>query len=338
MDYALEVVNLAKDYPGFALRDVSFALPRGYIMGLIGPNGAGKTTVIKLLLNIVRRRSGRVRLLGLDNLAAEPAVKSRLGFVLDEPPFYGYLRASRMAAVVGRFYPGWDEGRFRRLCGEFGVPLSRRVAALSRGTRMKLALAVALSHGAELILLDEPTSGLDPVFRRELLERLSGLIQDGRTSVLFSTHITSDLERTADFITCLKAGRLLFSTTRDDLLENWAVVKGGTDLLDGGAAAGGLFKGVDRTPYGFTALTADRAEARRRLAGRGAVIENVKLDDLVFFLGRDDGVENSHGTASTSAGSDRPPSPAGSEAGSAPPSDSRGAVRSDAREDPDERP
>ena len=289
MDAALEVTNLAKDYPGFFLRDVSFSLPRGYIMGLIGPNGAGKTTVIKLILNIVRRRSGLIRLFGLDNLEDEAAAKSRLGFVLDEPSFYGYLRASRMGAVLGRFYPGWDRARFRRLCGEFGVPLARRVGALSRGTRMKLALAVALSHGAELILLDEPTSGLDPVFRRELLERLSGLIQDGRTSVLFSTHITSDLERTADFITCLRDGRLLFSTTRDDLLENWAVVKGGLDLLDSIPEPGGLFRGIDPSPYGFTALTSDRAEARRLLAGRGAVIENVRLDDLVFFLGREEG-------------------------------------------------
>ena len=285
MEYALEVNGLRKEYPGFTLRDVSFALPRGHIMGLIGPNGAGKTTVIKLILNIVRRTAGEVLALGLDNLAREEEVKSRIGFVLDDPPLYGYLKAGGIGAVVAPFYRSWDGARFERLCREFELPRDRRVNALSHGMKMKLALAVALSHGAELVLLDEPTSGLDPVFRRELLERLSGLIQDGRTSVLFSTHITSDLERVADYITCLCDGGLVFSATRDEILENWAIVKGDAGLLDGETSK--LFLSAASGPYGFTALTADKEEARRRLAGRGAVVERVRLDDLVFFLGRE---------------------------------------------------
>jgi ABC-2 type transport system ATP-binding protein len=284
MEYALEVQNLRKEYPGFTLHDISFALPRGYIMGLIGPNGAGKTTVIKLILNIVRRNAGEVRICGLDSLAQEAEAKVRVGFVLDEPPFYGYLRATGMASVIAPFYRTWDRDLFRRLCREFELPMRKRVNAFSRGMAMKLALAMALSHGAELILMDEPTSGLDPVFRRELLERLSGLIQDGRTSVLFSTHITSDLERVADYITCLRDGELVFSTTRDEVLENWAIVKGGEELLTGEIL--GLFKTIKRGPYGFTALTADKEETRRRLAGGGAVIERLRLDDLVFFLGQ----------------------------------------------------
>jgi ABC-2 type transport system ATP-binding protein len=285
MDYALEIDSLRKEYPGFTLRDVSFALPPGHIMGLIGPNGAGKTTVIKLILNIVRPSAGTVKVFGLDNAGREEDVKSRIGFVLDETPFYGYLTASGIASVMAPFYAKWDGARFERLCREFELPPGKRVNALSRGMKMKLALAVALSHGAELILLDEPTSGLDPVFRRELLERLSGLIQDGRTSVLFSTHITSDLERVADYITCLRDGGLVFSATREEILEKWATVKGPDELLAGETAT--LFRGVSRGPYGFTALTADKEEARRRLAGRGAVIERIKFDDLVFFLGRE---------------------------------------------------
>ena len=285
MDYALEIDSLRKEYPGFTLRDVSFALPPGHIMGLIGPNGAGKTTVIKLILNIVRPSAGAVRVFGLDNGEHEVNVKSRIGFVLDETPFYGYLKTSGVASVIAPFYAKWDGARFERLCREFELPPGKRVNALSRGMKMKLALAVALSHGAELILLDEPTSGLDPVFRRELLERLSGLIQDGRTSVLFSTHITSDLERVADYITCLCDGGLVFSATREEILEKWATVKGPDELLAGETAT--IFRGVSRGPYGFTALTADKEEARRRLAGRGAVIERIKFDDLVFFLGRE---------------------------------------------------
>jgi ABC-2 type transport system ATP-binding protein len=284
---ALEIRNLRKEYPGFTLRDVSFNLPRGYIMGLIGPNGAGKTTVIKLILNLVRREAGDIRALGLDNLRDEAELKSRIGFVLDEPPFYGYLRVAAMADVVAPFYKAWDGVLFRRLCGEFDLPMRKRVNALSRGMKMKLALAFALAHGAELILMDEPTSGLDPIFRRELLERLSGLIRDGRTSVLFSTHITSDLERVADYITCLREGELLFSATRDEVIERWAIVKGGADLLTEETER--LFKSVRLGPYGFTGLTSNREEAGRLLGGKGAVIERVKLDDLVFLLSRSGG-------------------------------------------------
>ncbi|MBN2264596.1 MAG: ABC transporter ATP-binding protein, partial [Candidatus Aminicenantes bacterium] len=236
MEPALEVSRLRKEYPGFTLRDVSFALPRGHIMGLIGPNGAGKTTVIKLILNIVRRASGEIKVLGVDSLGHEREVKARTGFVLDEAPFYGYLKAGGIASVVAPFYPAWDGARFERLCREFDLPRGRRVNALSRGMKMKLALAVALAHDAELILLDEPTSGLDPVFRRELLDRLQGLIQDGRTAVLFSTHITSDLERVADYITCLRDGELIFSASREDVFDRWALVKGGPKLADGPAA------------------------------------------------------------------------------------------------------
>jgi len=286
MDHALEVRNLRKRYPGFTLKDISFALPRGYIMGLIGPNGAGKTTIIKLILNIVRRDAGEVKICGLDGLDEESAAKARVGFVLDEPPFYGYLKAPGMASIIAPFYDKWDGDLFRRLCREFELPMRKRVNAFSRGMAMKLALATALSHGAELILLDEPTSGLDPVFRRELLERLSGLIHDGRTSVLFSTHITSDLERLADYLTCVRDGELVFSTTRDEVLENWATVRGGEELLTGENRD--LFTAVNRGPYGFAALACDKEEARRRLAGRGAVIDRLRLDDLVYFLGQKD--------------------------------------------------
>jgi ABC-2 type transport system ATP-binding protein len=285
MDNALEIRGLRKAYPGFTLRDVSFALPPGHIMGLIGPNGAGKTTVIKLILNIVRRAAGEVRVFGLDSLGREEEVKSRIGFVLDEPPFPGYLSVDAIGALIAPFYRTWDRARFAALCREFELPRRRRVNALSRGMQMKLALAVALAHGAELVLLDEPTSGLDPVFRRELLERLSGLIQDGRTSVLFSTHITSDLERVADYITCLRDGDLVFSTTREEILDRWALVKGGPELFEDEFA--GLYRTVRRGAYAVTALTSDREEVRRRLAGRAVVIEPVRLDDLVFFLARE---------------------------------------------------
>jgi ABC-2 type transport system ATP-binding protein len=282
MEDALLIRGLRKVYPGFTLRDVSLRLPRGYIMGLIGPNGAGKTTLIKLILNLVRRDAGSIAVLGRDHIADETWIKSRLGFVHETPGFFDHLTAAQTASIAARFYSSWDGARFRTLAGEFKLPLDKRVGRLSRGTVMKLALALALSHGAELLLLDEPTSGLDPVFRREILELLAGLIQDGRTSVLFSTHITSDLERRADFLTFLRGGELVFSTSREELRDSWVLVKGGNELLDESAPS--LFRAVRRTPYGFQGLSSAGEEARRSLSGKGAVFETPSLDEIVFLL------------------------------------------------------
>jgi len=284
MDEAIVISGLRKAYPGFLLNDVSFQLPRGYIMGLIGPNGAGKTTVIKLILNLVRREAGHITVLGRDNLREETWVKSRLGFVHETPAFYGYLTVRQTASLVSRFYPAWDDARFRELAGEFGLPLHKRVSRLSRGTVMKLSLALALSHSAEFLLLDEPTSGLDPVFRRELLERLSALIQDGRTSILFSTHITSDLERLADYLTFLREGQVVFSSSREEIQDNWLMVKGGNELLEERYRP--LFQAVRSTAYGIQALTSRSEEARRAFAAGQVLLERPTLDEIVFFLSK----------------------------------------------------
>jgi ABC-2 type transport system ATP-binding protein len=286
MEYALDIRNLSKDYSGFRLKDVSFSLPRGYIMGLIGPNGAGKTTVIKLILNLIRRDGGDISVLGLNNLAAEMEIKSRIGFVHDTPFFYEHLTLANVRKTVAPFYRDWDDASFLRLADEFDLPLGKRFKALSRGTKKKFALAVALSHKADLLILDEPTSGLDPVFRSELLKRLSAFIQDEGKSVLFSTHITSDLERIADFITFIRGGEIVFSLPRDQILGAWAVVKGGPELL--AAENRDLFKGIRQGTYGVAALTAAAGDARRRL-GRDAVIEAATLEDIMFYMTKGNG-------------------------------------------------
>ncbi len=286
MDNALEVAGLVKDYGDFRLDNVTFTLPQGYIMGLIGPNGAGKTTVIKLILNLLRRDEGDIRIFGLDSLASEIAVKSRIGFVHDMPIFYEHLTLKTLKNTVAPFYSDWDDRAFHRLMDEFDLPLGKRFSRLSRGMKMKFALAVALSHRAELLILDEPTSGLDPVFRRELLGKLSAFIQDERKSVLFSTHITSDLERIADFVTFIHSGKIVFSSPRDEILDNWAVVKGGPELLTEPYRS--LFRGVRRREFVVQAITADAAEARRRL-GKDALVEKASLEDIMFFLTRGNG-------------------------------------------------
>ncbi len=281
MDAALEIRDLGKDYGRFRLRDVSFSLPAGAIMGLVGANGAGKTTIIKLILNLVRRDGGEIRVFGLNALAREREVKARIGFVHEAPHLVFDARLRDIAAAVAPFYARWDKRRFQTLASEFGLSLDKKFRKLSHGTKMKFSLALALAHDADLLLLDEPTSGLDPVFRRELLERLSEIIQDERKAVLFSTHITSDLESTADFITLLHRGEVVLSLPKDEIREKWALVKGGRELLDPSRRP--LFKVLRETPYGVEALTADVPAARAALPS-GAVFDRPTLEDLMIFL------------------------------------------------------
>jgi ABC-2 type transport system ATP-binding protein len=286
MENILEVRHLGKTFESFTLRDASFALPRGHIMGLIGPNGAGKTTTLRLILGLVKRDAGQVLVCGMDPVEQGASVRSRVGFVHDEPRFFSHLSLERNADIIARFYRTWDQEQFRRCACAFGLQLKNRFGNLSRGTKMKFALALALSHRADLILMDEPTSGLDPVFRRELLDALSGLLVDGNAAILFSTHITADLERIADFVTLLQGGRVVFSAVKDLVLENWGLVKGAPELLD--TLPGGLFRGVRRGVHGFEALTDDAAGARR-LLGDKALVEKPSLEDIIYYTSRGDG-------------------------------------------------
>jgi ABC-2 type transport system ATP-binding protein len=286
MKNILEIKSLKKEYDGFTLEDVSFELPYGYIMGLIGPNGAGKTTIIKLIMNLLRKTSGEIRVFGKDNLEYEMEIKSRIGFVYDAPTFYEHLNLKQMKGIIAPFYLNWDEKIFQRYIKEFELPLNRKIRALSRGMLMKFALVLALSHHAELIIMDEPTSGLDPVFRRELLDIFATLIQDEKKSILFSTHVTSDLERVADYITFINKGKVVFSRTRDEIFENYGVVKGGKELLR--EENDDLFSGIREHKYGIEALTANLPEARRKFKS-GAVVEKATLEDIMFYTSKGNG-------------------------------------------------
>ncbi len=284
MALALEIKGLRKEYKNFRLNDISLHLPSGYIMGLIGPNGAGKTTLIKLILNLVQRESGEIKIFGTDNLIHETDIKSRIGFVHEEPHYYSYLRVKEMRALFSRFYIHWNDDRFYNLCGEFNLPLNKRISTLSRGTKMKLSLALALSHDADFLLMDEPTTGLDPVFRRDLLKKFSEIIQNENKAVLFSTHITSDLERIADYITYIQNGEILFSCTKDHLFETWALVKGGNEILNHESKK--LFEGIRKGPYGFKALTSDKEAVQKALSGKNIILEKPSLDDIMILLSR----------------------------------------------------
>ena len=283
MENILEIKSLRKEYDGFTLNDISFELPYGYIMGLIGPNGAGKTTTIKLIMNLLRRNGGEIKIFGKDNIEDEMEVKSRIGFVYDTPNFYEHLTLKQMKSIIAPFYKKWDDALFHRYIREFDLPLKKRIKTLSRGMNMKYALAIALSHHAELIIMDEPTSGLDPVFRRELLDILSGIIQDERKSILFSTHVTSDLEKTADYITFIHKGELVFTSTKDEVFENYGVIKAGKEFLTEENSK--FFSGIRESKYGFEALTSNIREAHQKFKV-SAVVEKATLEDIMFFTGK----------------------------------------------------
>jgi ABC-2 type transport system ATP-binding protein len=282
VDSLLEFSGVSKTFDRFALRDVSFVVPPGYIVGLIGPNGAGKSTLMRLALGLIHSDAGAVRVFGQDPGTVGASVRARMGFVHEEPAFHDYLSAGRVASMVAPFYPTWDAERCSSLLTDFCVPPRVPIRSLSRGTRMKCALALALSHRAELLLLDEPTSGLDPVFRDQLLDHLSSTIGDGRTSVVFSTQIMADLERIADFVVLVREGRVQYAGPKDDILDHWAVVRAGREMHDelNGLSPRGLRVVAGRVD----ALVEDLADAHRRFDGR-AVVERATLDDVFLLCG-----------------------------------------------------
>ena len=283
MKNILEVKDLRKEFKGFTIDNISFNLEPGYIMGFIGPNGAGKSTTIKLIMNLLKKDGGDIKVFGLDNIKTEKEVKNRIGFVYDENYYYENLTITQMKNIVAGFYSMWDDNTFNKYMKEFDLNPKAKIKTLSKGMKMKFSLAVALSHNADLILMDEPTSGLDPVFRREILDILYNIIQDDKKSIFFSTHITTDLEKIADYITFINEGKIVFSKSKDDVLESYKVVKGGTDLLDRETRK--EFIGIRETSVGFEALT-DNADNIRKLFKSDVLIEKATLEDIMFYTVR----------------------------------------------------
>lgn len=225
MEAVLRVQGITKHYPGFALEDVSFSLAPNRIMGLIGKNGAGKSTTLKAILNMVSPESGRVILFGSDFRQHEKACKQRIGVVFGGIDFYPLKKLSAITAVTRKFYTNWDETQYQTYLKRFALEEGKKFKELSNGMKVKYLLALALSHHAELLLLDEPTSGLDPVSREELLHIFRQIVQNEPCSILFSTHITSDLDRCADDITYIQNGRVLQSADKATFLRSFDHLK-----------------------------------------------------------------------------------------------------------------
>jgi ABC-2 type transport system ATP-binding protein len=279
MSNVLEIDNLNKMFGDFSIKNVSFFLPEGYIMGFIGPNGAGKTTTIKLILNMIKRQSGQIRVFGLNSTTNEDDVKEQIGVVFDQPYFVDDWNLLDVEKAVKLFYKKWDSRKFGGYLKEFKLEKNKKVKDLSRGMKMKLMMAVALSHDARLLILDEPTSGLDPVARDELMNILSDFVISEDRSVLFSTHITSDLEKIADYITFINNGEIVFTGTKDSLLESYFLIKGG--MGDISLEQKKMIWGLREHSSGFEGLIgADKTN----MMGNKVLIEPCTMDDIIVFM------------------------------------------------------
>ena len=279
MTNALEIKNLRKIFKNYTLGDISFTLPSGYIMGFIGPNGAGKTTTIKLILNMLCKDGGSISVFGKDNITDECEIKERIGVVMDSPFYVDDWNISDVEKALAPFYMRWDKNKFSKLLLDFSLDPKKKVKELSRGMKMKLMIAVALSHDADLLILDEPTSGLDAVARNDLMDILSGFIADENKAILFSTHITTDLEKIADYITFIDGGNIIYSDTKDNLMEKYLTVKGGLGVLT--AEQKKKVIGYREYGVGFDGLL-DSADLRE--LPKSVIAEPSSLDEIVVHF------------------------------------------------------
>ncbi len=255
---AIEIKALCKNYSRFRLDNIDLTLPCGCIMGLIGENGAGKSTTIKLLLDIIKKDSGEIHVLGKEMTADATDIKNDIGVVLDEPCFPESLKAPQISKIMKNIYTNWNEETFFSLLRRFDIDEKKKFKALSKGTKMKMSIAVALSHDAKLLILDEPTSGLDPVIRDEIVEIFYEFTRNPMNSILISSHIVSDLEKLCDYIAFIHKGRLILCDEKDRLLEKYCVIHCSADELSRISDEAIMHK--KESPYGVEAIV-ERAAA-----------------------------------------------------------------------------
>jgi ABC-2 type transport system ATP-binding protein len=283
MDTVLEATDLKKDYEDFSLRGASLAVRRGSISGIFGPNGAGKSTLLKVLAAQAPARSGAVRVFGQTYAANERDLKNRIGYVPQEPLFYPDKTATWHARFVAPYFARWDGAGFYGLLEAFRVNPLKKVKHLSGGQKTLLSLAMALSHGAELLILDEPTAGLDVVHRRSLLDRLRALAADG-TTVIVASHITDGLDEIAEDVTFLHDGRVVLQAAADDLMTRWRWIHYKDGSLD--RATEGRFATLRRQPFGNRGLTGEfpalQEAVARALAAGEARVEHASLEDILL--------------------------------------------------------
>ncbi len=281
MQYAIELKNVTKKYKDFTL-DVSFSLPQGAIMGFVGENGAGKSTTIKLIMDAIKRDSGTITVLGTDNTSKDfTLTKQDIGIVLDEAGFHDIFKAKDINNVMKNIYKNWNTDEFYSYLERFAIPLNKKVKAFSRGMKMKLAIAVALSHDAKLLILDEPTSGLDPMIRDEILEVFNEFTRDENHSVLISSHIISDLEKICDYITFIHNGQLVMCEEKDKLLDEYAILKIEEKDLESIPETAIIRK--KQTSFGYELLV------KKNEINSSFTTEKTNLETIVLFMAKKEG-------------------------------------------------
>lgn len=281
---AVEIKGITKRYDGFTLNDVSFNVPKGSIMGFIGQNGAGKSTTIRSLLNIISVDEGEIKLLGMDHIKNEKEIKERIAVVFDELPFHDIFNAKDMSRIFEGIYPKWNRNEYMRYLDRFELPRKKKVGDFSKGMKMKLQIACALSHDAELLVMDEATAGLDPVVRDEILRIFMEYLESGERSILMSSHITSDLEKIADSVTFINRGKILLSGYKDNILERHGVIKCSNEELKNIAPEDII--STRKNSYGAEVMVHDRQGAQYKY--KGLMLEPTNLEEIMlFYVNRD---------------------------------------------------
>lgn len=275
MTNAIEVINVSKKYQEFTLDNVSFQLPCGCIMGLIGENGAGKSTTIKLILDLIRKDSGEIFVMGNEPVKSSKRGKEDIGVVMDECCFLENLTLKDINKIMSYTYLNWSEETFLKFAGQFSLSEKKQVKDYSRGMKMKLSIAAALSHTPKLLILDEATSGLDPIVRDEILDVFLEFIQNDDHSILISSHIISDLEKICDYITFIHRGKLVFSESKDKLLEKYGLLKCSVEQFD--ALDKAAVKGFRKNSFGVEALV-----LKDKIRG-DALIDRATMEEIMLY-------------------------------------------------------
>ncbi len=282
MENILELQQICKTFPksNFILDKLSFSLPYGAILGFVGENGAGKTTTIGCILNTVRKDSGMVKLFGKEMRDIDTDIREKIGVVYDGDNFPGFWTAKQLSQVMEGIYTQWDNALFQKYLDDFHLPVKQKIKNYSRGMTMKLAIAVALSHHPQLLILDEATSGLDPIMRDEMLDVFLEFVQEESHSILLSSHITSDLEKVADYITFIHNGKLIMTASKNDLVYNYAVMRCRESQFL--ALDPGDMIAYRKRDFQIDVLVANGKEAQRKY--KGAVVDHVSVDEIMLLL------------------------------------------------------
>ena len=279
MENNIELKNVSKSYKGFTLKNISFNVPQGSIVGLIGENGAGKTTTIKSILNITNAE-GNVTIFGKDSKKAEKEIKNEIGVVLDDSFLSDYLTAKHVNSIMKDVYKTWNEGKYINLLKQFDLPKDKLIKDFSSGMKMKLKIATAIAHNPKLLILDEPTSGLDPVVRNEILDIFRKYIEEDETrSILLSTHITSDLEHISDYIVFIEKGKMVFDLPTNELLENYGIIKCSKE--DFSRLDEKDYIKYKKEKYQYEVLTSNKDTIRRKY--NITIIDKPSIEDIMLF-------------------------------------------------------